>query len=52
VEFAGEVLKEWEKSIAINPQKTVARSWREDVVRTLEATDGYAVTSDQPAAPA
>ncbi len=43
-QFADEVLKEWEKSIAINPQKAVSSSWREDVVRTLMGSDGYVAT--------
>jgi hypothetical protein len=42
-ELADEVLKEWEKRISMNPQ-TAASSWREDVVRTLKASDGYLAT--------
>jgi hypothetical protein len=44
LEFADEVLKEWAGSIALNPQKPVASSWREDVVRTLTESDGYVAT--------
>jgi hypothetical protein len=41
---SGEVLARWEQSIKVNPQKTVARSWREDVLRTLRSSSGYLAT--------
>jgi hypothetical protein len=44
IEFVDEVLTRWEKSIAINPQKIVATSWREDVRHTLSSASGYVAT--------
>lgn len=41
VEFTDEVIKHWEDSIAINPQKPVTVAWRDDVRRTLESSSGY-----------
>jgi hypothetical protein len=41
---SGEVLARWEQSISVNPQKTVAGSWREDVLRTLRSSSGYLAT--------
>jgi hypothetical protein len=44
IEFIDEVLTRWEKSIAINPHKIVAESWREDVRHTLSSASGYVAT--------
>jgi hypothetical protein len=44
IAFADEVLGQWKDSIAINPEKTVAKSWREDVRHTLASASGFVAT--------